>query len=145
MALFATVAFTLHAQRGKPSAPVSVLARLDSFVAPPFPASQLMSGDAYDARIKQGLSVPSKRMALVADVCALLQKADNTFKSRLADAPDVSSGIAVYETKDWMNIIGYRPWTNWHFVRGLTAPERAVLVSEIVTVMKSGRLNDSCE
>jgi hypothetical protein len=100
--------------------------------------------ETYDYRIRDGVPVPSKQMALVVDVCYLFQmQLDSTFKPLHARPEDVSAALRIYETRDWMRTPGLRPFTHTQFVRSLSDTERDALTLEITNVLRSGRIDPS--
>ncbi len=124
----------------------SILDRLNSYEASPFPATKYTDRETYDYRKRSGTPVPTKRMAFVEDVC-LIGRADidATFKPQVATEPDVRAVLEVYQTKDWQEIRGLRPWTHAAFVRSLTASQRQQLTVEVLQVLHSGRIGNDCE
>jgi hypothetical protein len=122
-------------------APPSVLKRLETFQAPPYPAAEGPSIDreTFDYRRASGNPVPPKPLAFVVDVCMVIyQEVNSIFKPLLATPDDVRPVVAVYQNRDWMKIPGLRPWTHTRFVRSLTDTEREQLVREVTAILKSG-------
>lgn len=129
----------------------SILARLDTFTAPPTGTEgwdRRKAAAAADPTI--GDLIPSKRMMLVRGVCLVIRyRLDGTFKPALAEKSDVSDALKVYESTDegktGFIYMDFRSGTHKHFVRALSAADRAKLVEEIVALLRVGRLTPTCE
>lgn len=87
------------------------------------------------------MPVPSKPMALVVDMCILIRREDVTFKPQFATPFEINAGVETYSTRNWQEIPGLRPWTHSNFIRALSPKDRTALASELVQVMKSGRIS----
>lgn len=112
----------------------SVLQRIETYQAPPFPQSQLTDRETYDYRVRSGFSVPSSFSAtLVADLWLIMTgnlELTGLSPTRVRE-DQVASAINFYLTRNWTNIAGYRPWTHWNFMYSLSAQNRAVLARDV--------------
>ncbi len=120
-----------------PSKSASMLRRLDTFKAPPFPKERyggVLEYESYDYRIRGGTPVPPTLVdTLVCDFWIVMKK-------NFQESPDPASVteaqlarvVDFYLAGDYGRIPGYRPWTHWNFIRGLTEAERTRLVQDIL-------------
>lgn len=120
-----------------PSKSASMLRRLDTFKAPPYPKAQyggLLEYETYDYRVRSGTPVPPTLVdTLVCDFWIVMKK---NFK----ESPDPASVteeqlarvVDFYLAGEYGRIPGYRPWTHWNFIRGLTESERTRLVQDVL-------------
>ncbi len=112
----------------------SVLQRIETYQAPPFPRSQYTDRETYDYRIRSGMSVPSSLSAtLVADLWLIMTgylELTGLSPTRVRE-DQVASAINFYLTRNWTNIAGYRPWTHWNFMYSLSAQNRAILARDV--------------
>jgi len=121
----------------------SVLTRLENYDAPRYPADTAITREAYDARMPRVDRVP----ATLTDtfVCDLV-----TTMVRTLDLRGVSIGglredhvrraLQVYLQREWTKVPGYRPWTHWNFVNGLTDRDREQLVREVASYTRAKRV-----
>jgi hypothetical protein len=113
---------------------LSVLQRIETYQAPPFPRSQHTDRETYDYRIRSGFPVPSSLSAtLVADLWLIMTgnlELTGLSPTRVRE-DQVASAINFYLTRNWTNIAGYRPWTHWNFMYSLSAQNRAVLARDV--------------
>ena len=55
---------------------------------------------------------------------------------------DILKLIDIYHNTDWSLIAGYRPWTNWNFIKSLKKDEIDQLASEIVGYIRRNGIKD---
>jgi len=117
-----------------------VLERITYFAPPPYPwRDGPIKEETYDYRqyISKSPVPPSKVDTLICDLWAISTNDVGiaaTSPTQLS-AFDVSAAIRIYETRQWSQIRGYRPWTHWNFINRLTAEEREVLAGEAYAYM----------
>lgn len=118
----------------------SILQRIETYQAPPFPQSQYSDRETYDQRIRYGRSVPSSFSAtLVADLWLIMTgnlELTGLSPNRVRE-DQVASAINFYLTRNWTNIAGYRPWTHWNFMYSLSAQNRAVLARDVTEYIQT--------
>ncbi|MHC4253839.1 MAG: hypothetical protein ACYS9X_32400 [Planctomycetota bacterium] len=110
--------------------PAGVLGRIESYRAPPYPASEHIDCETYDYRLRDSSPVPPTPVdTLVFDIWRRVNT--DTGAVPPPTAQDMAMGIEVYIERDWSQIAGFRPWTHWNFIRGLTPEEKGKLAEEV--------------
>ena len=123
----------------------SILHKIETYKAPPYPNSGFISKETYDYRIESNTPVPPTLTdAFICDIWQRikmdLKKTDlNPFK---VDEETVMKAFDVYLKTGWSDIAGYRPWTLWNFIRGLSDEERKKLAGEVVAYMSVNGVKD---
>lgn len=128
----------------QPASTSVVLSLIEKYKAPPFPKTQYIDRETYDYRLRSRTPVPPTLTdVLVCDVWQRLT-ADLKLSPSQADVSEamVKRAMAVYLTKPWADIAGYRPWTHWNFIRGLKESERDRLAKEIADYIKKNGVRD---
>jgi hypothetical protein len=121
----------------------SVLTRLENYDAPRFPADSVVTREAYDARMPRVDRVPASLTDTF--VCDLV-----TVMVKILDLRGVSIGglredhirraFQAFLQRDWTKVPGYRPWTHWNFVNGLTDRDREQLMREVASYTRTKRV-----
>jgi hypothetical protein len=132
---------------GDPAESASILRRLETYKAPPYPKERyggLLEYETYDYRLRSGTPVPPTLTdTLVCDFWIVLRK---NFK--LNPAPSEATEdqmfqvIEFYRSEDFSKAPGYRPWTHWNFIRGLDEAERQRLVKDILFYIRAKGVRD---
>ncbi len=121
-------------------ASADVLSTIETYQAPPMPRgpfSWLIDiPETYDARLRSGEPVPPNLSdTLVEDVKILLKHFFPDSSSPPSEA-EVARALGLYLHVPWTSLPGYRPWTHWNFVRGLSELERNTLVRQVARRLK---------
>ena len=132
----------------KSSAPAAtqtaILPRIEKYKAPPYPKSAFLDRETYDYRKASKEPVPPTLTdAFICDIWQRLTL-DLKLKVKPEDASEalVKQAMQIYLDRRADDIAGYRPWTHWHFIRQLTAPQRETLAQEVVAYIKQNGVKD---
>jgi hypothetical protein len=127
-----------------PTAAAPVLPRIEKYKAPPYPKSGFLDRETYGYRLQSKRPVPPTLTDVL--ICDVWQRVtmDLKLKSEPQDVSQevIKQALNVYLTRRWDDIAGYRPWTHWNFIRGLTEPQREALVKEIVEYIGKNGVRD---
>lgn len=130
-----------------PSKSASILRRLDTFKAPPYPKERhggLLEYETYDYRIRNGAkNPPTVQDTLICDLWLIMKKYfSETPRPSEVTEEQVARAIEFYRNQDWVNVPGYRPWTHWNLIRGLDDAGRTRLAQEVVHYVKVKGIRD---
>lgn len=110
----------------------STLEAINTYKAPPYPRDEQLSRETYDYRIESGAAIPPTLVDTL--ICDLWQRLSLDLKLTKSPAECthelLAQGISIYLSRDWANIAGFRPWTHWSYIRGLSDNEREKLAKE---------------
>ena len=116
----------------------SVLERIETFEAPPYPTSGYGNKETYDYRIMNNAMVPpSLEETLIFDLWLRLHmdlhliEMSTDLIQKPPSIDDVRRAINIYIEREWKDIAGLRPWTHSNFIRGLDNQERKKLAEEV--------------
>ena len=89
--------------------------------------------ETYDYRMTSGATLPPSLVdCFITDLMMLYKKERNeTLSATSVPAEAAMQAMEVYRKNDASNVIGYRPFTHWSFVRGLSAEEQQALAKEV--------------
>lgn len=110
----------------------SILEAIDAYQAPPYPRNAQLSQETYGYRIDSGAPLPPTLVDTF--ICDLWQRVYLDLK--VPQPPTecthelIAQGMTIYLTRGWRNIAGFRPWTHWNYIRGLSDNEREKLAKE---------------
>jgi hypothetical protein len=115
------------------------LSKYETYQAPPFPGTKYLTNDLYDYDIQNNITVPPTLTAtFIYDIWQRIDM-DNAYawtdkptKPADVDISDILAAFQVYMNKGFTKIAGYRPWTDWNFVRDLSNRERYHLAVDVV-------------
>jgi hypothetical protein len=110
-----------------------LLLLIENYKAPPIEGGSGLP-ETYDYRLKNGSPVP--RTLTDVFICDVWQRVRMDLKLNIS-TQKVSEDIVVraldvYLSRRWETIAGYRPWTHWNFVRGLSVEQRRILAKEVI-------------
>ncbi len=120
-----------------PSKSVSILRRIETYKAPAYPTERsggLLDRETYDYRVSNRTPVPPTLTdTLVCDLWLVMKRnfQESPSPAEVTEA-QLSRVIGIYVSQSSFEIPGYRPWTHWNFIRGLSIEEREKLVKEIL-------------
>ena len=142
--LGAGATFAQSAAPAQTAATSQVLPLIEKYKAPPYRASRFLDRETYDYRIKFHKPVPATRTDVL--ICDVWQRVTMDLKLSVtpkeASEEIIKQALNVYLTRRWDDIAGYRPWTHWNFIRGLSAPQREQLAKEIVEYLAKNGVRD---
>lgn len=90
--------------------------------------------ETYDYRITSGASLPPTLIdCFITDLMMLYKKDGSTeaLSEKNIPANAAMQAMNVYRAKEASDVIGYRPYTHWSFVRSLTAEQQKTLAGEV--------------
>jgi hypothetical protein len=129
------------------SKPKSILSRITKYKAPKYPESEYIDRETWDYRKASG--APNPPTFVDAFICDIWQRITMDLKLEITEEEVteeiVTQAMQVYLDRDWEKIAGYRPWTHWNFIRGLTPAERAKLATEVVAYIGANGVQDPVE
>lgn len=101
--------------------------------------------EVYDFRVESNLPVPPTLTDVL--VFDLWQRITSDLKkdigTRSVNIDLMNASIDIYLKKEFGEIAGYRPWTNWNFIRSLTKEQRTTLANEVVEYLKTNGIKDA--
>lgn len=127
-----------------PIATYPVLSRIDTYKAPPYPKNASADREPYDYRIRDRKPVPATLPDVL--VCDIWQRIIKDLKlnvsSKEVSAEMIHQAFIIYLSRPWTDMTGYRPWTHYNFIRGLSDAEREALAKEITEYIEKNGVRD---
>lgn len=119
----------------------SILDRYTIYQAPTYPSHWPGEQEVYDDLIAYGDSLPELVQILALDIeSALRYHSSKAIDISGADETVVQQGIYILRSQAWENLPGYRPWTNSHFIKGLTNVEMRSLSKEVHQYLQKNKV-----
>ena len=131
-------------QKTQTSESGEILHLIEKYKAPPYPKDAYITKETYDYRIRDKRTIPPTLTdTFIADIWQRI-----TLDLKLKIEPEnvtednVKQAMAIYLTKRWEDIAGYRPWTHYNFIKSLKESQRAQLIKEAVDYIKKNGVKD---